>query len=241
MDGDFVNYIGGYEGYRMQLFKKLKEQYPNRLRMYTSIADMPTVTNQRIRGMSTGTVPLVFDLGGNAGVGSEIIEDSIVYQANAMNKTIKMYGDDFWLGLYPTYFDEYEIFPSLDVTNLHDNDNLVRRNVLEQINNHTDWDILWTHTLGIDHAGHTFNTLGEEMDKKINDVENILEEIIDNLPDNTSIAMISDHGLTPIGSHGGKTDDEIHTFVAYFQKDANFSSLFEENKNKSKIVSQITT
>ncbi|CAI2363875.1 unnamed protein product [Moneuplotes crassus] len=240
VDGDFINYVGDYKGYRMQLFKKLKEKYPKRLKMFTSIADMPTVTNQRIRGMSTGTVPLVFDLGGNAGVSSQIVEDSIIYQAKAMGKTIKMYGDDFWLGLYPTSFDEHEIFPSLDVTNLHDNDNLVRRRVLDQIHNHSDWDILWTHTLGIDHAGHTFNTLGEGMNRKIKDIEQIIEEIIENLPDNTTIALISDHGLTPIGSHGGKSDDEIYTFVAYFQKDVDFP----EDRNPSeklKIISQIST
>lgn len=194
---------------------------PN-LKMFTFIADMPTVTNQRIKGMSTGTVPLVFDMGGNAGVGTEIVEDSLIYQANAMNKTIKMFGDDFWIGLYPTAFDEYEIFPSLDVTNLHSNDDLVRRRLLDQFENHTDWDIIWAHLLGIDHAGHTFNNLGKGMEMKIKDVENLLSEIIDKLPDNTTLAMISDHGLTPIGSHGGKTDDEIYTFVSFYQKDLEF-------------------
>eukprot|EP00343_Euplotes_focardii_P000729 CAMPEP_0205800034 /NCGR_PEP_ID=MMETSP0205-20121125/1538_1 /ASSEMBLY_ACC=CAM_ASM_000278 /TAXON_ID=36767 /ORGANISM="Euplotes focardii, Strain TN1" /LENGTH=217 /DNA_ID=CAMNT_0053062409 /DNA_START=578 /DNA_END=1228 /DNA_ORIENTATION=+ len=52
--------------------------------------------------------------------------------------------------------------------------------------------------------------------------------------------MISDHGLTPIGSHGGKTEDETYTFVAYFQKDAEFPEEINKKK-KNKVIPQTST
>lgn len=161
IDGDFINHVGDYTGYRMKLFKNLKEEYGDRLRMFTSIADMPTVTNQRIKSLSAGILPSLFDMGGNIGYDEAVIEDSIIHQARHHNKIIRMYGDDFWVGQYPTGFDEYEIFPSLDVTDLDSNDNIVEKRTLEQLEERDDWDILWTHVLGIDHAGHTFNKLAK--------------------------------------------------------------------------------
>ena len=185
---------------------------------------MPTITNQRIKSITTGNPPSLFDMGENIGSSEEVIEDSIIHQSKASNRTIRMYGDDFWIGLYPKSFDEYEVFPSLDVTDLHSNDKLVKNRLLDQLTNHTDWDILWTHLLGIDHAGHTFNTLGKELDQKIKDVEQILIEVVENLPNNATLAIVSDHGMTSIGSHGGNSEEEINTFIAFYQKDIEFDS-----------------
>jgi len=222
VDGSFINYVGNYNGYRMKLFKDLKNEYGDKLKMYTSIADMPTITNQRIKAISTGTLPSTFEMGGNMGSSEEVLEDSVIHQARAHNLTIRMYGDDFWIGHYPDTFDDYEVFPSLDITDLDSNDRIVRTRLLDQLENHTDWDILWTHVLGIDHAGHSFNNLGPELEKKLKDVEDLLSDVVDKLPFNATLAILSDHGLTPIGNHGGPSPDERYTFISFFQKDLVF-------------------
>ena len=148
--------------------------------------------------------------------------------------TIKMYGDDFWIGLYPTQFDEFEVYPSLDITDLHNNDKLVKDRLLDQLDNYTDWDVIWTHVLGIDHAGHTYNTLGQGMDQKIKDVEQLLTQVIDNLPSNTTLAILSDHGLTELGTHGGSTEEELNTFIAFYHNDFEYD-ISSGNKNLTKV------
>lgn len=235
IDGEFINYVGDYIGYRMQLFKDLNEKGTTKdgseiyLKMFTAIADMPTVTNQRIKAISTGTLPSLFDMGGNIAADAVVVEDSLIHQAKAMNKTIRLYGDDFWIGQYPDGFDDFEVFPSLDVTNLNSNDEIVKRRLLEQMQK-DDWDILWTHALGIDHAGHTFNELGEGLSMKLKDIEGLLKEVIDNLRSDMTLAIVSDHGLTKIGSHGGNTEGEVYTFNAFIQKDIPF---FDDENIKS--------
>lgn len=143
-----------------------------------------------------------------------------------------MYGDDFWIGLYPNSFDDFEVYPSLDITDLHGNDELVERRLLDQLQNHTDWDILWTHLLGIDHGAHLYNNLERGFGEKVSDVEAIISKIIDSLPNNATLAILSDHGLTTKGTHGGSTDDELHTFIAFYQHDLEFDSRYNLAKLK---------
>ena len=148
-----------------------------------------------------------------------------------------MYGDDFYTGMFPDMFDEYEVFPSLDTVDLDSNDRIVKRQLYENLSNRTDWDIIITHLLGIDHAGHTFNALNEKLEQKIKDVEDIIKGVIERLPSNTTLAIISDHGLTSIGSHGGSSNDEISTFIAFYQNDSEFF----ENKHLPKLKRKLQT
>ena len=57
----------------------LTAQYPTHSFIFNSFADPPTVTLQRIKGITTGSLPTFVDAGSNFG-GSEIVEDSIVRQ-----------------------------------------------------------------------------------------------------------------------------------------------------------------
>ena len=88
IDGEFINFVGEYPGYRMQIFKDLHNLQPNNLKMFTSIADMPTITNQRIKALTTGNIPTLFDMGGNSGSKEQVIEDSLVHQANYLKVKI---------------------------------------------------------------------------------------------------------------------------------------------------------
>ena len=128
-------------------------------------------------------------------------------------------------------FNEYEVFPSLDTVDLDSNDQIVRRQLFDHLENKTGWDIILTHLLGIDHAGHTYNSLSGAFETKVRDVEEIIKGVIQRLPDNATLAIVSDHGLTKIGSHGGGSNEEINTFIAFYQKDAEFWNI-----TKSKLV-----
>jgi GPI ethanolamine phosphate transferase 3 subunit O len=57
----------------------LTSQYPTHSFLFNTFADPPTATLQRIKGITTGSLPTFVDVGSNFG-GSQITEDSIVRQ-----------------------------------------------------------------------------------------------------------------------------------------------------------------
>lgn len=63
----------------LTLPRELTEQQPEKSLLFNSYADPPTATLQRIKGITTGSLPVFVDLGNNFG-GSSIAEDSIMKQ-----------------------------------------------------------------------------------------------------------------------------------------------------------------
>jgi phosphatidylinositol glycan class O len=112
--------------------------------LFQFIADPPTVTMQRIKGMTTGGLPTFMDISGNLG-GATIDEDSWVDQLykvsslkrwgtaknliqqylNPNTKVNKMafVGDDTWIDLFPVQFDDKYPYPSFNTRDLDTVDN----------------------------------------------------------------------------------------------------------------------
>jgi phosphatidylinositol glycan class O len=112
--------------------------------LFQFIADPPTVTMQRIKGMTTGGLPTFMDISGNLG-GATIDEDSWVDQLykvsslkrwgtaksliqqylNPNTKVNKMafVGDDTWIDLFPFQFDDKYPYPSFNTRDLDTVDN----------------------------------------------------------------------------------------------------------------------
>ena len=90
VQGEFINHKGEYEGYKMELFQQIKKENPERICMFSVKADMPTITNQRIKALLTGNVPSLFDMGGNSGTKEKVTEDSIVHQAKRLKVRLKI-------------------------------------------------------------------------------------------------------------------------------------------------------
>lgn len=66
---------------------KLTEERPAHSFLFNAYADPPTTTLQRIKALTTGSLPTFVDMGSNFG-GSAILEDSIVKQLQLANKTV---------------------------------------------------------------------------------------------------------------------------------------------------------
>ena len=62
--------------------------------------DPPTVTSQRLKGLTTGSLPTFIDIGSNFD-GAAIQEDNIIAQAVAAGRRLVFMGDDTWEALYP--------------------------------------------------------------------------------------------------------------------------------------------
>ena len=147
-------------------------QSQNKARLYHFMADPPTTTMQRLKGLTTGSLPTFVDAGANFGQ-SEISEDNIIDQFIKNDKIIYFTGDDTWTGLFPERFYKTHSYPSLNVKDLHTVDNGVIKHLLPEMKKKT-WDILIGHFLGVDHCGHTYGPNHPEMAKKLEQMNDVI-------------------------------------------------------------------
>ena len=211
------------------------------------IADPPTATLQRLKGLTTGTLPTFIDVGSSFG-GTAIEEDNIVDQLREANKTIVHLGDDTWHALFPGYFDSNltHAYDSFNVWDLHTVDNGVTEHLLPLLNpsNVSKWDVIFAHYLGVDHAGHRYGPDHPAMTGKLREMNDVFHQVIHSLDDQTLLVVMGDHGMDTKGDHGGESDDEVEAALWMYSKKGIFgrkndrSSLPPENA-KDRPVGQI--
>lgn len=203
-------------------------EQPKHSRLMKFIADAPTTTLQRLKGITTGSLPTFIDIGSNF-ASPEINEDNIIDQLTQNNKTIVMLGDSTWTELFPRRFMRQYAFPSFDIFDLDSVDRGINKSLLSEVAKE-DWSLLIAHYLGVDHCGHKYGPLHPEMSRKLNEMNGVIEEIVASMDDQTTLFVIGDHGMTGTGDHGGATDDEVNALLFAYSKSHEFLS---ESGNKS--------
>ncbi|KAF2471372.1 uncharacterized protein BDR25DRAFT_333993 [Lindgomyces ingoldianus] len=195
--------------------------HPNNAFLLPFIADPPTTTLQRLKGLTTGTLPTFLDAGSNF-AGTAIDEDNLVAQLRNASKRIVHLGDDTWHALFPGYFEPNltHAYDSFNVWDLHTVDNGVTDHIfpLLQSSNTSKWDIIFGHYLGVDHAGHRYGPNHPAMTAKLNQMDEIFRKMIDQLDDSTLLVVMGDHGMDAKGDHGGESDDEIQAALWMYSK-----------------------
>ncbi|XP_022911798.2 GPI ethanolamine phosphate transferase 3 [Onthophagus taurus] len=180
---------------------------PESTRLFKFVADPPTTTMQRLKALTTGSLPTFIDAGSNF-ASTAIKEDNFINQIVINNKKVVFLGDDTWLGLYPNQFLRQYPFPSFNVMDLDTVDKGVSNNIYEELKKE-DWDLLIGHYLGVDHCGHRYGPNHKEMARKLTEMNEVIGKLIAELPDDVILMVIGDHGMTTTGDHGGETDMEI--------------------------------
>ena len=79
--------ISPYHHNVLTLPRDLTVSNPQKSFLYNAYADPPTTTLQRIKGLTTGSLPTFVDMGNNFG-GSSITEDSIIKQLRLAGKKV---------------------------------------------------------------------------------------------------------------------------------------------------------
>lgn len=64
---------------KLPIMRQIYDNFPNKTRMYKFIADPPTTTMQRLKGLTTGSLPTFIDAGSNFAT-AEINEDNVIDQ-----------------------------------------------------------------------------------------------------------------------------------------------------------------
>ena len=183
------------------------------------IADPPTTTLTRLKGLTTGTLPTFVDAGSNF-AGTAIDEDNLVAQLKDAGKTIVHLGDDTWHSLFPGYFDPNltKSYDSFNVWDLHTVDNGVIEHLLPLLKIPERWDVIFGHFLGVDHAGHRYGPDHPAMAAKLRQMDEVLRQVIEQLSDDTLLVVMGDHGMDSKGDHGGESDDEIEAALWMYSR-----------------------
>jgi len=214
-DRDFANHVTfPYE-------ESLRD--PTRSFLSHFIADAPTTTLQRLKGLTTGSLPTFIDMGSNF-AGERVDEDNWLWQAKRAGKRIAMVGDETWLNVFPQgkggVWQEGNVKPydSFDVEDLDTVDAGVRQHLLPLLDQPQDWDIVIAHGLGVDHAGHRFGADHPEMTRKLKETDQLMRDIVEKLDEETLLVVIGDHGMTDRGDHGGDTREEVDAALWVYSK-----------------------
>nr|CAD7459859.1 unnamed protein product [Timema tahoe] len=198
---DFMDYNITLQETEAQAFQnkftvvhELISSRPNNSKLFKFIADPPTTTMQRLKALTTGTLPTFVDVGSNFAT-PEINEDNLLDQLTTQNKTVVFMGDDTWVGLYPGRFIREYPFPSFNVWDLDTVDSGILDNLIVEIKK-SDWSLLIAHFLGVDHCGHRYGPYHHEMSRKLKEMNSIISDVLEAIENNTMLFVIGDHGMT---------------------------------------------
>jgi phosphatidylinositol glycan class O len=149
------------------------------------------------------------------------MRDNIPEQSKNSNRTNFAIGDDTWDILFPKQFETLGLsLPSFDLLRHEEQDEIVRNGLISILHNKAlEFDFFVCHFLGIDHVGHIqMDSSSPFMFKKFQQMDDFLIKITESIDEQTTLIVVSDHGMTQQGIHGGNTRDESETLLLGFSK-----------------------
>lgn len=200
----------------LPVFSNMLTRRPNNSLLLKFVADPPTMTMQRLKGLTTGSLPTFLDIKDNM-ASTEIAEDNLIRQMREQHREIVFMGDDTWDGLYAHHFTRKYSYDSFNVKDLDTVDNGVVRHLFPELQR-KDWGLLIAHFLGVDHVGHTHGPSSPFMTKKLHEMNAVMERLLKEIDDDEDmlLAVMGDHGMSSDGNHGGATDDETGAALFLF-------------------------
>lgn len=163
---------------KLSVLHELIEHTPDQARIMRFVADPPTTTLQRLKGLTTGSLPTFVDMGSNF-ASPEINEDNIIDQMIKSRLPIVFLGDSTWTDLYPRRFTRSYSYPSFDIFDLDYVDSKIQTHLPNEMQK-TDWQVLIAHFLGVDHCGHKHGPLHDEMARKLSEMNDVIRCVVIN-------------------------------------------------------------
>lgn len=219
------------------MYELLRKKENTRLMKF--VADPPTTTLQRLKGLTTGSLPTFIDMGSNFAT-PEINEDNIIDQILKNNLTSVFMGDNTWIELFPKRFTRQYPFPSFNIYDLDTVDKAIL-NILPKELEKNDWDLLVAHFLGVDHCGHKHGPLHPEMKRKLSEMDDVIRDVVKKMDDETTLIVIGDHGMTLTGDHGGDSEDEVNALLFLHSKKSVISNDFQDDAKTMQQIDLVPT
>uniref|UniRef100_A0A5B7BMG7 Putative Alkaline-phosphatase-like family protein n=1 Tax=Davidia involucrata TaxID=16924 RepID=A0A5B7BMG7_DAVIN len=187
---------------------------------YHAKAAPPTVTMPRLKAMLSGAIGGFLDVAFNFNT-QALLDDNLIGQFFGIGWKMVMLGDETWLKLFPGLFTRHDGVSSFYVKDTIQVDHNVSRHLGDELNR-TDWNLQILHYLGLDHVGHIGGRNSVLMGPKLNEMDEVVKMIHlsaiqsqDNDQGQTLLMIVSDHGMTDNGNHGGSSYAETDTLALF--------------------------
>ncbi|KAL4197269.1 hypothetical protein AMTRI_Chr04g250260 [Amborella trichopoda] len=190
---------------------------------YHARAAPPTVTMPRLKAMISGAIAGFLDVAFNFNT-QALLDDNLLGQLHDIGWKMVMLGDETWIKLFPGLFTRQDGVSSFYVKDTVEVDYNVSRHLEGELAA-TDWDLLILHYLGLDHVGHIGGRHSPLMVPKLKEMDEVIEKldmaIIHHHKCNkrTLLMVVSDHGMTDGGNHGGSSDEETDSMSLFIGLD----------------------
>ncbi|KAJ3044278.1 mannose-ethanolamine phosphotransferase gpi13 [Rhizophlyctis rosea] len=218
---------------KLPVFHRILKEQPGHGLSFRVRADPPTTTLQRLKAITTGTLPTFVDAGSNF-FGQVVGEDNLLDQLLRNQKRITFMGDDTWTTMFPHSLNESHPYPSFDVWDLHTVDNGVLQHLYPTMESR-EWDFLIAHFLGVDHAGHRYGPDHPAMGEKLTQMNDVLETVFRTAPSDAVVFVMGDHGMDPKGDHGGDSENEVNAGMFVYSK----TSLVDVSSAATAVLSDV--
>jgi hypothetical protein len=225
---------------KLNILYDLHTQDSSRALLFRFKADPPTATTPRISGLTAGNLPTFIEIGDNFS-GNSSPQDNWVYQLIKENRKVHFFGDDTWLSLYPYIRNQPKNviingFHSFHLFDLDTVDNGIEASMPSVLKS-GEFDVIIAHYLGLDHCGHKFGPSHPACGQKLLQYEEIIKRTISDLSEDSLLVVMSDHGMTDEGDHGGISARELSSVLFFYSKqkrwnDTNFSKISKFRNNE---------
>ena len=220
---------------QLRVLYETTQEHPENAVLLKFLADPPTTTLQRLKGITTGSLPTFIDAGSNFN-GDTIEEDNLIKQLHDHGRHVAFVGDDTWDALFGPFLYRNLTFPypSLNVWDLYTVDQGVTDHIFPMMeHNSTQWDVLIGHFLGVDHCGHRYGPEHYAMKGKLQQLDKVIRKVMRKMDDETVLFVFGDHGMDAPGNHGGETVAELESALFMYSKRPYFGRLDQRLYNKS--------
>ncbi|XP_021639181.2 GPI ethanolamine phosphate transferase 2 isoform X3 [Hevea brasiliensis] len=187
---------------------------------YHAKAAPPTVTMPRLKAMVSGAIGGFLDVAFNFNT-QALLDDNLLGQFLRIGWKMVMLGDETWLKLFPGLFVRHDGVSSFFVKDTVQVDKNVSRHLENELSR-DDWNLLVLHYLGLDHVGHIGGRSSSLMGPKLLEMDEVVKMIHlstiqthDNDRGRTLLVVVSDHGMTESGNHGGSSYEETDSLALF--------------------------
>ncbi|CAL9774211.1 unnamed protein product [Musa acuminata subsp. burmannicoides] len=189
-------------------------------RGYYAKAAPPTVTMPRLKAMVSGAIGGFLDVAFNFNT-QVLLDDNLLDQFKRIGWELVMHGDETWIKLFPRIFTRQDGVSSFYVKDTVEVDFNVSRHLDVELAAE-DWNLLILHYLGLDHVGHIGGRHSTLMPAKLKEMDDVIKMIHmgstvhhQNPDASTLLVVVSDHGMTNGGNHGGSSYEETDSLALF--------------------------
>ncbi|KAG8373430.1 hypothetical protein BUALT_Bualt11G0023500 [Buddleja alternifolia] len=212
---------------------------------YHAKAAPPTVTMPRLKAMVSGAIGGFLDVASNFNT-QAFLDDNLIAQFLKIGWKMVMLGDETWLKLFPNMFSRHDGVSSFFVKDTIQVDYNVSRHLTNELSS-PDWDLLILHYLGLDHVGHIGGRNSILMAPKLMEMDEVIKRIHSSITKTqeiyqgrTLLMIVSDHGMTEAGNHGGSSYEETDS-LALFATEQKYIYIVHHDKSWKKQVDIAST